>query len=795
VRYNSVGKRLPRLDAPDHVTGQTRFTADLTLPGMVWGAVVRSSEPHARVVSVDTETASAMPGVLAVVAGAQSPGPSASSGSPRRDRRGPPRAKSRGGLAREKVRYFGEAIAAVAAETLEQAETAARAVVVRYQPLPLVPDVRSAIRPDAARVHERSESREYPNVCEETTVKRGDIAAGFAAADHVFEDTFETPWVHQGYLEPHVAIADWDAAGHLTVWTSTQAQFGVRSALARSFSLPEVAVRVIGMPVGGGFGGKGGVMLEPIAAALARQCGRPVKLVMTREEEFLANRPCGGSVLELRTGVKRDGEIVALQARLLFDTGAYRGAQAGTGAMLVQGPYRIPNLLVTAYSIYTNKPSAGARRALTGPHVHFAIESQLDIIAHALGTDPLELRLKNVIGKGDPVVGGATMPYSLPEKVIRAALRQAQGRPGETAEGHPERSRGAAAERAGWSRRPFGKLRVAPATQERAAPSEVEGRRGPRPGSGKARGIGMAAGHWTCWAGGSSASVHLNDDGTVSVVTGAINLSGTDTSFAQIAAESFGLPVERVMVTQGDTDSGTHNDGSHHSRVLFGVGEAVRRACEEAKRQLAEALAEELGVSPTQVQFAGGRLRAASGRSLSLAEAAGQAIGFRGAIVGQASLTELPFSISSAAQVAEVEVDRETGQWQLVRLTCAQDVGFAINPMSVEGQIEGGASHGLGYALSEQYLYEDGRLLNRSFRDFRMPTSLDHPDYEIALVEEQVDGGPFGAKGVGEPPTIPTAAAIANAIFDAIGVRVRELPITPERLLAGLTEVAGRSRG
>ncbi|MFB3882316.1 MAG: xanthine dehydrogenase family protein molybdopterin-binding subunit [Armatimonadota bacterium] len=712
--YTSVGKRLPRLDAPDHVTGRTRFTADLTLRGMVWGVVVRSSEPHARIRSVDIETASRMPGVVAVVVGEQAPG-----------------------LARDKVRYFGEAVAAVAAETLEQAEAAARAIAVRYQRLPLVADVRSAIRPDAARVHEQSESREFPNVCEETTVKRGDIAAGFAAADHVFEGTFETPWVHQGYLEPHVSIAEW-SGGRLTVWTSTQAQFGVRSALARGFGLPATALRVIGMPVGGGFGGKGGVILEPIAAALARRCGRPVKLVMTREEEFLANRPCGGSVLELKTGVKRTGEIVAVQARLLFDTGAYRGAQAGTGAMLVQGPYRVPNLLATAYAIYTNKPSAGARRALTAPHVHFAIESQLDIIAHALGMDPLELRLRNVIGKGDPVVGGGTMPYSLPEKVIRAA-----------------------AARAGWRRR-----------------------RGSRSSSGKARGMGIAAGHWTCWAGGSSAWVQVNEDGTVSVVTGAINLSGTDTSFAQIAAESFGIPVERVMVTQGDTDNSPENDGSHHSRVLFGVGEAVRRACEEAKRELAEALGEELGVPPARVRFTGGRVRGGGGRPLGFAQAAGRAIGYRGAIVGHCSLNELPFSISSAAQVAEVEVDRETGQWRVVRLTCAQDVGFAINPMSVEGQIEGGASHGLGYALSEQYLHEGGRLLNRSFRDFRMPTALDHPDYEIALVEEQVDGGPFGAKGVGEPPTIPTAAAIANAIFDAVGVRVKQLPITPERLLA-----------
>jgi len=713
MRYTAIGKRVPRLDAPAHVTGQTHFTADLALPGMVWGAIVRAQHPHARIVSVDTERAAHMPGVLAVATGEDGPH-----------------------LAGEKVRYEGEAVAAVAAETRAQALAAARGIEVRYDPLPVVTDVRSAIRPEAARVHARSESREFPNVCDETTVKRGDIGKGFAAADHIFEDSFETPWVHQGYLEPHASIADWEASGKLTVWTSTQAQFGVRSALARTFKLPMSRVRVIGMPVGGGFGGKGGVILEPVAAELSRRCGRPVKLVMTQEEEFLANRPCGGSVLELKTGVKRSGELVALQARLLFDTGAYGGAQSGIGAVLVQGPYRIANLLVKAYSIYTNKPSAGARRALTAPHVHFAIESQLDIIAEALGIDPLEMRLRNVMGKGDPVVGSATMPYSLPEKVIRAA-----------------------AERAGWSRR-----------------GRSRGR------SGKARGTGIAAGHWTCWAGSSSAYVHVNEDGTVSVLTGAINLSGTDTSFAQIAAECFGVPVERVTVTQGDTDTAPHNDGSHHSRVLFGVGEAVRRACEDAKRRLAEALAGELGVASDKVQIGQGRVRAAGAGSLSLAEAAGRAVDYGGAIVGRAALTELPFAISSCAQVAEVEVDRETGRWELKRLTCAQDVGFAINPMSVEGQIEGGASHGIGYALCEEYVYDEGRLLNPNCMDFRMPTSLDHPEYEVALVEEQVDGGPFGAKGVGEPPTIPTAAAIANAIFDAVGVRVRQIPITPERL-------------
>jgi CO/xanthine dehydrogenase Mo-binding subunit len=655
-----------------------------------------------------------MPGVLAIIIGQDLPT-----------------------LARDKVRYQGEAVAAVAAATREQALAAARAIEIEYDPLPVVVDVRAAITPGAALVHEGSVRGGMPNICDETTVKRGDIDAGFAASDLVFEDTFETPWVHQGYLEPHVSLADYNpATGKLSLWTSTQAQFGVRSSVARVLKLPMNRVRVIGTPVGGGFGGKGGVILEPVCAELARRCGRPVKMVMTREEEFLANHPCGGSVLELKTGAMKNGKLVALQARLLFDTGAYGGAQAGTGATLVQGPYRIPNLFVQAYSVYTNKPSAGARRALTAPHVHFAIESQLDIIAHALGIDPLEIRLRNVIGKGDPVVGDGTMPYSLPEKVLRAA-----------------------AERSGWKKR----------KKQRAR-------------SGRIPGVGIAAAHWTCWAGGSSAVVQVNEDGTVSVMTGAINLSGTDTSFAQIAAESFGVPVQRVTVQVGDTDTSPRNDGSHHSRVLFGVGEAVRRACEDAKHQMAEILAAEMGVGADKIGVSGGQLRAPGARSIPFGEAARRAADYRGAIIGRAALTELPYAISSSVQVAEVEVDRETGQFEVKRLICAQDVGFAINPMIVEGQVEGGASHGLGYALCEEYVYEQGKLLNPNFMDFRMPTSLDHPEFEVALVEEQLDGGPFGAKGVGEPPTIPTAPAIANAIFDAVGVRVRQIPITPERL-------------
>jgi xanthine dehydrogenase molybdenum-binding subunit len=720
VKFVAVGKRVPRADAAESVAGQTRFAADITLPGMLWGAVLRSPHPHARIRAVRTVAAAKLPGVRAVITGRDFPRTN-----------GPVPV-----LARDKVRYQGEPVAAVAADTLDQARDALELIEVDYRPLSVITDVRQAVRLGAPLVHDEDEGP-IPNLCGERQLKRGDIEAGFAHADHIFEDTFETPWLHQGYLEPHVALGAVDpATGKATVWTTTQAQFDKRADLAHVLDLPMSRLRVIGTPVGGGFGGKAALTVEPLCLELSRRTGRPVKIVMTREEEFLANRPCGAAVMDLRIGVENDGALTALQARLLFDTGAYPGAQSDLGALLVQGPYRIPNLDITSWAVYTNKPSAGARRALTSPHVHFAIESQLDIIAHALGLDPLDIRLKNALREGDLVLGSSRLPYSLPEKVIRAA-----------------------ADRARWSHRTR--------TRRRAGP--------------KARGIGLAAGHWPCHAGISSAWVHVNEDGSLAVVTGAVNLTGTSTSFAQIAAESFGIPVERVTVHVGDTDTGPRNEGSWGSRVLYGVGETVRRAAEDAKRQLAEALAAELEVSPDHIQVARGRLRAGR-RSLSLADAASRANAYRGAVVGRAALSELPFGVSFAAQVAEVEVDRETGQVEVKRLVCAQDVGLAINPMSVEGQIEGAASQGLGYALCEEYIYDEGRLLNPDFMDFRMPTAPDHPQFDIALIEDRLDAGPFGAKGVGEPPLVPTAPAIANAIFDAVGARVCRLPITPERL-------------
>jgi CO/xanthine dehydrogenase Mo-binding subunit len=644
-------------------------------------------------------------------------------------------------LARGRVRFEGEPVAALAAETREEAAAALRRIEVSYEPLPAITHVCQAMEAGATPIHDESDEPGTLNVCDVVETKRGDAAKGLAEADHVFEDTFETPWVHQGFLEPHVSLASFEPeTGKLTVWTSTQAQFNQRADLANVLNVPMSHIRVIGLPVGGAFGGKNAVCVEPLAAELARRSGRPVKIVVSRRDDFVATRPCGGSTMELKTGVKRNGALVALQARLLFDTGAYPGAQHSTAVVLAQGPYRVPNLAVRSYSVYTNKPPAGARRALTSPHVHFALESQLDIIASALGMDPLEIRLRNAIRKGDPVLGGMEMPYTAAGEVI-----------------------GAAAEKAGWSRR----------------------RRAGR--GAKARGMGIAAGHWSIWAGASSAWVQVNEDGTISVVTGAINLTGTNTSFAQIAAEEFGVPVERVSCHQGDTDTSPRNDGSWGSRVLFGVGAAVRQACDDAKQQLAEALSEEMGVPAGRILVGGGSVRVGGrpGRVIPLADAAARAAGYRGAIIGRGALSDLPFAVGVAAQVAEVEVDRETGQVSVLHMSCAQDVGFAINPMSVEGQIEGAVSQGIGYGLTEEYLYTaDGHLLNPDLMDFRMPTAPDHPRFEVSLIEPQRDAGPFGAKGVGEPPLVPTAAAIANAVYDAVSVRVREIPITPERLHA-----------
>jgi xanthine dehydrogenase molybdenum-binding subunit len=729
MRYTAVGKRTPRLDGPDKVTGRTQYGADIVLPGQAWGAILRSPHAHARLRRLRTDKAEKMPGVLAILTGRDFP---------RTDFEGVPV------LAKDKVRYVGEGVAAVAAETEEQALAAARAIEVEYDPLPLVADVRDAIRPGAPKIHDESDDPNLPNIAGVAESKRGDVDAGFAQSDRVFENTFETPWVHQGFIEPHVSLAEANAgSGHITVWTTTQAQFNQRSDIANVLGLPLSQVRVIGLPVGGGFGGKIALCLEPIVAELARRSGRPVKMVVSRKDDFVASHPCGAAVMELKTGVKRDGTLVALQARLLFDTGGYPGAQHGTAVSLAQGPYRIPHKSIKAYAVYTNKAPAGARRALTAPHVHFALESQLDIIAAALGLDPLELRLKNAVRKGDLVAGNVTMPYDSAAKVFQAA-----------------------ADRAGWSARRRSSSRA-----------------------GKARGLGLAGGHWTVWAGSSSAWVQVNEDGTVGVVTGAINLTGTDTSFAQIAAEAFGIPVDRVTAFQGDTETSPRNDGSWGSRILFGVGEAVRRAAEDAKRQLVEALSEELEASPDDIEVGDGEVRVkGKSKTLTLAQAAGRAADYRGAIIGRAALSDLDVGVAVAAQIAEVEVDRETGEVEVKRLVCAQDVGFAINPMSVEGQIEGAASQAMGWALCEEYVYDAaGALLNDNFMDFRLPTSLDHPDFQVALVEEALDAGPYGAKGVGEPPLVPTAPAIANAIYNAVGVRVAQLPITPERLLREMT--------
>jgi len=728
-----VGKPLPRVDAGDKVTGKSVFVADVSLPGMLHAKLVRCPDSHARIVRIDLSRAEKLPGVKATITGKDLP--------TRRDC---------STMAVEVVRYAGQPVAAVAADDPRIAEEAARLVRVEYEVLPAVVDPMEALKPgapvvwpDGKRQKDHRGELLPPNVTGYSHFVHGDVERGFKESDFIFEDTFVTQTVHQGYLETHGYIAEADrATGKITLWTSTQSQFNLRGALLGMFRLAASRLRVVGLSIGGGFGGKSEVTMEPVCIVLAQKTGRPVKLILTREEDMTACTARGKQVIELKTGVKKDGRLVARRARIVGDGGAYGYASLMT--VLVHGPYRIPNQESEGLNVATHTVAAGAHRAPGAPQALFACESQMDIIAGKLGMDAVEIRRKNLVNEGDFVAGALKMPRN----GWRKALEEA-------------------ADKSGWAQR---KRR-------------------------RNRGMGIACGPWDGATNISSAYVILDSDGTASVISGAVDVSGTDTSFAQITAETLGIRMEDVTVSLGDTDSTPYVDGSWGSRVTYAMGTVVKRAAEQVRKQVLGLAAKQLGEKAEDLEIVEGTIKSRKrpGKKMQLRELAQQALWEGGPLTGQASLSSLPSQPALAVQVAEVEVDRETGAVAVLKLTNAQDVGYAINPMSVEGQMEGAALTGMGYGLMEEYVYEEGpaagwRLLNPSFLDYRLPTSLDMPEIESVIVEEPTDTGPFGVKGVGEPPVIPTAAAIANAIEDAVGVRIKELPITRERVLRAMQD-------
>ena len=757
AEFTIVGRPIPKLDALDKVTGRHRYPGDVILPGMLWGKILRSPYPHARIKTLDTSAAEMMPGVAAVLTWRDLP----------RKRLGFI-IKDHDVLASDVVRYCGEPVAAVAAESEAAAEAACRAIEVQYEELPAVFEPVGAMAPGAPLVHEDLASYEIrgvstaatmpfirpeagSNVCHHFTLRHGDVDSGFRAAARVFEDEFSFQMVHHAAMEPHGSLGQVTPSGEVVVWSGVQAVHRARQWLAEYFDLPQSKVRVISLKIGGGFGGKITLTLEPIVVGLARKAGRPVKIVMTRVETFIATGGRRPGRMTLKTGVDSSGRIIARQARILWNSGTISESgpiSSSLAALLAPGPYRIPNVRVDSYLVYTNTVAPRAFRGLGAPQVLWATESHMDVIARRLGLDPLEFRLRHVFEDGDVAPWGETLhSVTLKECLQRAAAE------------------------IGW--------------YERKAPGE---------------GRGLACiWKWTVPGTLSQALVKVHEDGTVGVMTGIADLgTGSSTIMAQIAAEELGVDVEAVSVVVGDTELTPYDYGSASSRSTVHAGNAVREAALLARRQIVELAAAALGVEPREIELRKGQVwladrpdagvplaRFIRGYVLGLGSFQGGGVGPVDAETGATPRATHDWKWGATGVTAEV--DGETGTVKVKRLVSVNDVGFAINPLNVESQIHGSVVMGLGATFLEEVVFDGGRIANPNFMEYLLPTATDLPGEIVPVIVESRKGdGPYGAKGIGEPPIVGVSPAVGNAIEDAVGVRIRDLPITPERVARAL---------
>ena len=735
AEFSAIGKNSIRVDAMDKVTGRATYAGDVYLPGMLMCKIMTSTRSHAKIVSIDTTAAQALPGVRCVITGSDYPDVRFGSGA----------LKDRRIMAREEVFYIGEPVAAVAADDEMTALEAIGLIEIKYEDIKHVVDPLQAISGKSVDVHTDLEDFEGfgfalgGNNCTMLDSDRGDVEQGFKDSDVIIEETYHTQPISQGFLEPMACVADVQANGRLDIYASTQGPYQVRSQLASVLDMSISHIKVTAMEMGGGFGAKLRLALEGFPAMLAIKTGKPVKLVNTREEAFTLNGPRLETNIYLKTGVTNDGKILAREASSVFDVGAYLGAGPNAGVGHGLGAYSIPNFKLRSYGVYTNKLYVGSYRASGVSDMNFATESHTDVIAHKLGIDPMEFRIKNALSEGDTAVNGSTIPVNgLMETIL--AVKERMGLPKKMEEG---------------------------------------------------RGVGIAVGEWRSGSGPSTASISVNEDGTVSLLTGSVDISGSDTSLAQIAAESLGLRLEQVVVAKRNTDMAPFTGPSGGSRIVYSQGRAVQNASEDTKAKLLDLAADRLGVQADALECAGGSVYVQDNplQSLDLGQLARMSLTSRGGpIIGTASLSSLPYAPVFNAQAAEVIVDRETGQVRVTRFVQAQDIGKAINPMGVEGQLEGGAVQGIGRALSEEILIdkETGQVRNPSLATYLMPLSVDMPDIENILVEVPSADGPFGARAVAESPGFGPPAAIANAIFDAVGVRIKTLPLSAERVLAAI---------
>ena len=752
-----VGVAIPRPDGPEKVTGRVQYVGDIKPKGLLHAKLLRSPHAHAKIVSIDTSAARALPGVRAVLTAKDIP---------HLKKKAPTRAHAV--LAIDRAVFMGQPVAAVAADEPSIAEEALDLIKVEYQVLPASIDPLKAMQPgappvaDAGTEADTSEAlahsavaiakSEAPakavNISQQARLQRGDVAKGFAESDHILEKTYRVPMVHQGYLEPHAVLAEWDRNGLLTLWASTQGSFNTRSEVSDVLGIPENQIRVIPVECGGGFGGKIRALCEPITAVLAKVTGRPVRYVMTRREELIAGMPAPQVIIKLKTGVKRDGTLMAIDAETIIDSGAFSGAVLAVSAVFIGSMYKWPSFDLRGFEVLTHKPSVAAYRAPVAPQTIFAIESQMEQIARELGLDPVEFRMRHLIQEGDPMVNGQPWQSN--------GARQVLARIAE----HPH-----------WK------------TRKQWVGAGKDGTR---------RGVGLALGGWLGGLQPTGATVRLNPDGSLAVLTGQVDIAGTNIALAQIAASAYGVDTDQVRITTGDTDVAPMTGLSAGSKTIYTVGAAVLQAAEDARRQTFEIAAKELEASIHDLELVDGKLtvRGMPDKGITLAT-----IGKKGnlymsktpPVLGKANPAFSQQAPGFAAQLARLEVDPDTGEVTIHDFVVVQDVGKAINPIGVEGQMQGGAVQSLGIALTEGLLFDDsGRLTNPSLLDYRKLTAADLPNLETIIVEVPSPAGPFGARGVGEPPIIPAPAAIANAIQDATGARLTELPMSPERIALAL---------
>lgn len=734
-----IGRRTIRPDGADKVTGRAAYAADTTLPGMIWGKVLRSPHPHAHIVSIDTSRAQALPGVKAVVTAADMVNFPVDTPVPLgiQDMRW----MSRNVLAREKALFHGHPVAAVAATSEAIAAEACRLIDVKYEVLPWAIEIDDALAPDAPILHDAIRFEGKPsNIAGKLEVKLGDIAQGFAQADIVIERSFRTEPVHQGYLEAHACLVNTSPDGKATVWSSSQGQFMVRAMCAFMAGIPQSDIRAIPAEIGGGFGGKTIVYLEPVALLLARKSGRPVKMVMSRDEVFRATGPTSGSKSTVKIGATKDGRIVAAQGTFYLQAGALPGSPIRGAVSCPFGPYDIPNVYSVGYDVLCNRSKVAAYRAPGAPIGAYAMECVLDEVAEALKIDPLELRLKNAAREGTKAAHGPVWPRIGFVETIEAARA------------HPHYT----------------------------APL------------GKHQGRGVASGYWFNAGGESSAQVNVTEDGNVVVTTGHPDIGGSRASIANIAAELLGIDYRRVSVLIGDTATIGFSNLTGGSRVTFASAIVVTQSAEKVIKTLRERAAAIWKIDPDAVKWEDGEARPAGDNAgkfpaLTLAQLAARASETGGPIGAGVQLNTTGAEGGFGTHVCDVEVDVELGIVRVIRYTSIQDVGRAIHPAYVEGQMQGGVAQGIGWALSEEYIYDrHGRLDNAGFLDYRMPVCSDLPMLDTVMIEVPNPKHPQGVRGVGEIPIVPPLAAVANAVHDALGRRFYSLPMSPPRVLAVL---------